>query len=123
MSKIRFRLGALFLLTVLGALALSAYRYWPVEGIFGYGLSVVFGEDTEWAGGYTDEGWRVVRIGMNEADVHSLLGPPLYVVWDRGGTVTTHWWTRSPSNGDYRERAVVFFGDKSVEKISGYWVD
>ena len=118
----RFRLPALFLMTAVFAIAFTAYRNWPIDGVGGRMLSIVIGEDTVWANGYTDDGWRTVHTGMSVAEVHALLGPPLYV-WNNDGTETVHWWTRSPSDSDYRQRAVIFRGDKAVEKISGYWID
>jgi hypothetical protein len=122
-SGMRFRLRRLFLLTAAVALAVSIlFRWWPIDGVFGNLLAFVSPEDTVYAPGYTNEGFRAARVRMRRKEIHALLGPPLYT-WDNGGGITVEWWTRSPSDGDFRERAFVFNKDMSIEKISGYWLD
>jgi len=105
------------LLTAVVALVFSAPYWWPLDGIVGNLLSLSVKEDTVYADGYADASFRAARIGMKRDEIYALLGPPLYA-W---GNV--EWWSRSPADTHYRERAFVFEGDTTVEKISGFWFD
>jgi hypothetical protein len=96
-----------------------------IDGISGNLLEVVFpeDEDTEWAAGYTDNGFRAVSVGMTRKKVYELLGKPLYTWENYGGAEIVEWWTRSPADTNFRQRAVAFQGDRVVEKVGEYWLD
>jgi len=122
MNAIRFPLRILFVYTAIGALVAGAmFRWWPIDGIGGIVWRVLLEEDTVWASGYSEDGFRGVRIGMKRSEVHKLLGPPIKSgQWD--GQLWEHW-TYSPADTHYQIRDVVFEDDVVVRKIGEYWVD
>jgi outer membrane protein assembly factor BamE (lipoprotein component of BamABCDE complex) len=110
--------GLLFLAAAIVATILTLWR--PIDGYSGLVLLLVYGEDTEWAGGYTNRGFRSTQVGMQRDQIHAILGPPL-TTWQFIDGFTTEYWTRSPSGGDHRQRGFVFEGDIAIEKVSGFW--
>jgi outer membrane protein assembly factor BamE (lipoprotein component of BamABCDE complex) len=117
-KSVRFSLRTMFLLMTVAAVLLTAYLYadswWPLDGLM---LPNDRGT-TYWANGYSDNGWRTVRVGMKRREVYDLLGPPLYV-----SSVTSDGesWTRSSFDGvTYQRRTIVFQGDTVVRKETGY---
>lgn len=66
------------LATVAAAVALSVwFQIWSLDGLQGAILSAFLRQDTAYANGYTDRAFRMVRVGMTDAQVWNLLGPPL----------------------------------------------
>jgi hypothetical protein len=59
-----------------------------LDGIPGILLLRLLGDDTRYAAGYTDRGFRAVHTGLTESEVRALLGPPLGEMWryDNGST-------------------------------------
>jgi hypothetical protein len=112
---VRFRLRSLFILIAILALLLTAYRWWPIDGVIDFGNS----DHTVWAAGYSDAGFRAVRVGMKRDQVYSLLGRPFEHSWvnPRGHTVE-QWTAPSDSSSVFRRRDVIFSGDTVIEKVS-----
>lgn len=99
----------------------AVLRYYTLDGIWGWFFSSL-GDDTEYAPGYSDHGFRRIRIGMTEQEVLSLVGPPLA----RGpmrGTNQTWVWSRSPSDGNYRVRTVIFENERVSKVNHGFHLD
>lgn len=121
----RFRLRSLFWVVSILAVVSALLGLWmrSIDGISGNLFALLLPEDTEWAPGYTDEGFRAARAGMTRREIYALLGPPLYTWENYGGAEVVEWWTRSPEDGHYRQRAVIFHGDKAVRKVGQFWVD
>jgi hypothetical protein len=96
-------------------------RY-PLDGMDGCLMAPLFGEDTQYASGYSTEAFRKLRAGMSKDEVFALLGEPLgrYPVFDgREG-----WrWTRSPGDHGYRVRVTLFTGERISEIIHHYYLD
>ena len=118
----RFRINSVLLFIAVVAMGLCAYRLWPIDGLIGNLFAIFNDEDTVWADGYTNEGWRSVAVGMKRDEVYALLGPPLDTQ-PTGVAGTLECWTRSPADTDYRRRDLEFSGDRIVHKWSEYWID
>jgi hypothetical protein len=56
-------------------------HYRLLDGISGAVFTMIFGDTTSYASGYTDNGFRAVRPGMTDAQVQELIGQPLGEVW------------------------------------------
>jgi outer membrane protein assembly factor BamE (lipoprotein component of BamABCDE complex) len=122
MNAIRFPLRTVFVYTAIGALVAGAtFLWWPLDGIGGIVCRILMEEDTVWASGYSDEGFRSVRLGMTRSEVHNLLGPPIESTPWEGQSWEN--WTYSPADTNYQVRDVVFKDDVVVRKISEYWVE
>lgn len=57
-----------------------AVHFYLLDGLDGWFLSLA-GEDTVYATGYSDSGFRRVHRGMSEVELLELLGQPLGEVW------------------------------------------
>lgn len=121
----RFKLRTLFVVMTFAVLLAAGARAWQssVNGLPTLIWLCIYGEDTEWAADYTDEAFVSVTRGMTRGQVHELRGEPLFTEETQGGAELVDWWTRSPSDSNFRQRAVVFRDDRAVEKVSEYWVD
>ncbi len=117
----RFRLRGLFLFTGAIALAPVAYRWWPIDGVVGNLLSLICEEDTVWTGGYSNDAFRAIRVGMSRREVYSLLGPPINSLDNGGGVIEC--WTHSPDDGHYRRRELTFQSDQVIKKVAEFYVD
>jgi hypothetical protein len=99
---------------------------WPLDGISGTVLAWAFGEDTVYAPGYTDDGFRRVEIGMTRAEVLSLIGPPL-ARWPLGSADLlveyAEKWSTSPGDTNFRRRVIWFREGRVARKFAEYWVD
>jgi hypothetical protein len=110
-------------LTTIVALAVYIlFHWWPIDGISGNLFAYISSEDTVYADDYNDDGFRSIHASMTRDQVNALIGQPLGSA-DDVPRQTREWWTRSPSDGDYRERAVVFEQVTVVEKIGQFWLD
>lgn len=128
----RFRLRTLLLITALVAVVLllgvKLYRWQPLDGYTG-SLWAALGDNTVWAPGYTDAGFRNVKIGMKRSEVYALLGQPLGTYSDPGGKVIESW----AAMGELTEsnnydcsvhiRHIAFQGDVVVEKVAEFSPD
>lgn len=105
-------------------LTVFALHFYLIDGIDGFLFSLAFApEDTEYASGYNDFSWRLVRIGMTEGHVHHLLGPPLDRWLHRSGGGYSERWSRSPGDTHYRCRVIVYERGRVVRKHNEYYVD
>ncbi len=57
------------------------FQGWSLDGFQGLVFGLLFDENTSYAGGYSDRGFRAVRRGMTEDQVHGLVGQPLSEGW------------------------------------------
>ena len=119
----RFRLGSLFLITAVVSAGLMLYRWWPVDGLWGV-VAVVWGDNTVWAPGYTDAGFRAVKIGMKRSEVYALLGRPLASESEPTGEGVDSW-TEMGADTDcsVHIRRVLFRGDLVVSKFAEFSPD
>ena len=115
----RFKLKSLLLFVAAVSIALTAYRWWPIDGVISNLLAIRSEEDTVWADGYTDEAWRSVRIDMKRDEVYALLGLPL--VKDIDGGNAHECWTRSPADTDFFQRSLQFKGDTVICKWNRFF--
>jgi hypothetical protein len=121
----RFKRRTLFVVMTFAVLLASGARAWKssVNGLPTLIWLCVLGEDTEWAADYTDEAFVSVTRGMTRAQVHEMLGEPLHTEETQGGAELVDRWTRSPSDSNFWQRAVVFRDDRVVKKLSDFCVD
>jgi hypothetical protein len=106
------------------------YIHWTtVDGIGGVLLGLIVGEDTGYTTGYSDEGWRSIRVGMTEEDVHGILGAPqnrrrldpgLYHLDEQQFTER---WSWSPNDTNFRCRVIQFQRGRVVAIHSGFYLD
>lgn len=97
-----------------------------IDGVEGFILGAIVGEDTMYTEGYTDEGFKAIKINMTVAQVHQILGPP-EKRWktssQEDGMGYGERWSWSPGDTNYRCRTILFKNDK-VERIhSEYYFD
>ena len=86
-------------------------------------MPLVWEDDTEFAPGYSPVGFWLVVPGMKQDDVERLAGPPLDRYTIRN-TADRGWrWSRSPNDGSYRVRVVVFRAGLVAEKHSEFYID
>ena len=52
-----------------------------MDGLDGWLLARVYGDDTEYAQGYSDRAFKTIRSGMSESDVVRVLGEPIGEAW------------------------------------------
>ncbi len=121
--SIRSRQSILSAIAGLVALAglIAGLHGFLIDGLEGLALTVLLGEDTEYAAGYSDTRWRQVRPGMTRSEVRALLGEPLSQWPISGGTGER--WTRSPGDTHYRCRVVIYDGDLVTRKHAEFYVD
>ncbi len=112
-------IGVAAAILMASTLLLHAYL---LDGLDGWFFSTGFEEDTEYAGGYSDDAFRSVRLGMATRDVVALLGPPLETGALGAGRETWRW-SRSPGDKSYRVRVVIFDGGRAVEIHNHFDVD
>lgn len=112
--------GAVVGLVVIGCL------FWlqvaSPEGVHGEVFLKVFGEDTQFAPGYSDQKFRSLQVGASAAEVRSKLGDPLEAVSTaRGGAFW--FYSRSPTSTHYRLRAIHIEDERVQEVIAELYVD
>lgn len=112
---------ALFMIVcVVGALI--AVNTYLVDGVVGSGLRLIFGDDTVYATAYSEAAFRRIAIGMTEDQVRALLGEPLGMRVQPFGR-TSWWFTTSPHDKSYRQRAVVFQDGLVTQILHEFYVD
>jgi outer membrane protein assembly factor BamE (lipoprotein component of BamABCDE complex) len=115
--------AAVFVMLVL---VLVAAQWLIPDGLQGSAQALVLGDTGTYAAGYSDRGFRAVRLGMTQAEVLSLLGEPLTKRLLTDSRAGFEFWnyTTSPTNTNFRTRAFVFDPDGRVrEKWAVYWRD
>jgi len=108
-------------LVAVSAILVCLHR-WLIDGIDGLIWGALFQEDTAYAAGYTDHGWRTARRGMTEEGVLDRIGVPLQVWTNQDGSVGMRW-SRSPGDTHYRCRALEFSNGRVSEKYAEFYVD
>lgn len=99
------------------------YRsYSPIDGFQGLIWRTVTGEDTQYAAGYTDRGFIQVTNGMSRDQAQGLLGPPLNVWTNQDNSIGARW-SKIPSDGNYRCRALLFTNSIVTEILSEFYED
>ena len=121
MIKIFKILGCSCLVSVLVAVIVHVAT---LDGLNGFVWSCLFQEDTLYASGYSDHAFRLVRKGMSEAEVRSLLGNPLELYPpDRFRDWTSIRFSKSPGGTHYRSRVVNVRGGVVIGKLANFYVD
>jgi hypothetical protein len=93
-----------------------------LDGLDGVFFGLALREDTQYVPGYSDKAFRAVRPGMSSQQVLELLGQPLQRV--PLGVLSETWrYSRSPSEGHYRLRAVQLRHDRVVAVFHEFHVD
>lgn len=89
-----------------------------VRDILDYAL---FGwdEQTEYATGFDERRWKLVRAGMAETDVVGLLGPPLERFADDSGSSQTLFYSRGAADGSHWHRSVTLDRSGRVVRVTG----
>lgn len=86
-------------------------------------MPLAWEDDTEFAQGYSALGFWLVTVGMSPDEVLDRLGPPLerYPISE---SRDEGWrWSRSPHDGSYRVRVVIFREGRVAAKHSEFYVD
>ena len=92
-----------FFFVIVGGLSLHARL---LDGLDGFVLSWFLSDDTRYANGYSDEGFRKVARGMTPLEVVALIGRPIAQSWTY--------------ERDGREPLVMFFNqDGQLRHVSG----
>jgi hypothetical protein len=109
-------LAALCLLLVLQVVLLDGWPMWLLSGVFGH--------DTEYAPSYSPLAFLLVRNGMAEEQVLSMVGEPLETHRSQSDSQLVVWlWTRSRNSSNYRVRVITFRQGRVVEKCSEFYLD
>jgi len=122
MKKSLKGITALMVSTALIAGGLLSLHVLLIDGLEGLIFGLLLKEDTEYASGYTDAGWRSIQVGMTQADVRAVLGEPLQVWQNRSGSVSMRW-SRSPGSTNYRSRVLLLENDRVVKKHAEFYLD
>jgi len=82
-------------------------------------------EDTVYAAGYSPDAFKKVAIGMTEADVRTLLGPPLETYSPGPNARGEYGWryARSARGGSYRIRALLFRSGRVIQVFHEFYLD
>jgi hypothetical protein len=106
--------------------SLALAHFCLIDGVSGLILGVLLKEDTVYARGYSDSGFRRVRLGMTDHEVEKLVGRPL-TVWPTpespSGADTGARWSFSPGDTHFRCRALLFKNHRVIEKHAEFYVD
>lgn len=122
---VRRRTIALVMLGSVGLMVLFHALIRPMDGYCALHSSMVGWEDTEYAPGYSESGFRRIHEGMSQSEVEQWVGRPLDVVGPEGGEPKEESWlyTRSPTSKDYRRRIVTFREGRVSHILSEYYFD
>lgn len=94
-----------------------------MDGLLGEIFLRVFGDDTEYAPGYSDDTFRAIKVGDTSDRVLLELGDPLATVNDRAESSRVLFFTRSPQSTHYRLRAIRIDDGLVKEVIAKVYVD
>lgn len=121
------RRRALVIACSLVAAGVAIFILLPIDGYGGWVLSFLADkEDTVYASGYSDEGFRRIRPGMSEQEVVDLLGAPLekYSFEDDHGVQRVGWrYSKSAHGQSFRIRAVVFDEGRVKSVFREFYLD
>jgi len=118
-AELRPGLLALVLMLALGVLVQLASE----DGLAGELFLLTFGEDTEYAPGYSSEKFHSIEVGDPERLVLAELGDPLEIVESVERESRVLFFTRSPSSTHYRLRAVRVTNGEVEKVLSEVYVD
>jgi hypothetical protein len=116
----------MLLFTAVVAAGLTLYRWWPLDGVAGILGPLLFGDDTVWATGYTDAGFRAVRVGMSRTEIYAILGPPFYATPNGTGQVAEDWTVLDSSpdaDCNLFVRQIWFQGDTATSRVAEFSPD
>jgi hypothetical protein len=117
---------AIIVVVTLLASILAGAHAWTLDGIEGLVFGSFLREDTVYAPGYTDSGFRRVAVGMSRSQVEALIGAPQHE-WPVGGDTDRSGvgarWSHSPGDTHFRCRVLLFRNDVVVEKHTEFYVD
>lgn len=117
------RIGFLLVATAAMAVGLNAYL---IDGLAGLVWGALLPEDTVYAPGYTDAGFRRVHLGMSYDEVLGQLGEPQRT-WPLDGSSDGAEggarWSYSPSDTNFRCRVLLFRDRRVVDKHAEFYVD
>jgi hypothetical protein len=80
-------------------------------------------DSTNYAVGYSDFAFRLVKPGMGPEEVESILGKPLGQYPTSKGTEVAWCYSRRDGDTNYRERAIIFLRGHVVRKASSFYLD
>lgn len=125
-SRAVHRLLKCLIVTAAIGMCLAIANAYMLDGLTGFIFSSLENEDTAYASGYTDAGFRGVKVGMSDADVFRLIGQPQksWPIGDSGeGSETGARWSYSPSDTNFRCRVLLFRDHHVVEKHTEFYLD
>ena len=105
---------------------LTAVHRWALDGIGGIAFGALLDEDTVYARGYSDAGFRHVAPGMSREQVRSLIGAPQKewpIEATNGGPDLGARWSYSPGDTHFRCRVLLFRQGVVVKKHSEFYLD
>jgi hypothetical protein len=108
-------------------LAGCEFERWSLDGWLGVSGGLLVHEDTVYTSGYSDSGFRAVRVGMSLSEVERLIGPPesTWSLADHGGTPNEIGarWSYSPHDTNYRCRVLLLRNGRVYEKHTEFYFD
>lgn len=103
--------------------AVVAVHLRSLDGVHGHLLGLMLETDTEFAHGYTDRAFRLVRPLQTKDQVLVLLGEPLTKNPNRSGSEERWTYSRSPRSTHYRYREVRFTDGLVAGKHHHFYID
>jgi hypothetical protein len=110
----------------LGTSVLVYAHFRTLDGMTGLIFGTLLPEDTVYASGYSDSGFRRIRVGMSRAEVESLVGAPQKewpVEQVANGPDVGARWSYSPADTNFRCRVVLFRKGAVVAKHTEFYLD
>lgn len=114
-------LTLLVLLLLIDIIRMQSYES---QGIGDAIMDFMFDDDTCYAHGYSESGFREIKKGMIANEVVRLIGAPLSIGKYCGIDYKSAWVYSKPCrNSHYRVRVVIFMHGTVVKKDSSFYVD
>ena len=113
-------------IVLVGVIAWSRPKLSFLDGSSGLVAGILFGEDTEYTPGYSEQAWTKVQVGMSLQQVRTLIGPPQkhWPISDTKdpGTFGERW-SYSPGDTNFRCRVLIFREGHVYDKHQEFYVD